>query len=252
MMPLYCYAHLLSIYARTSSASAKRSDPAIGVVLVSLVVGFVIPSIVMCWPSLSGQSRQIAVAFWQNFPLWIYVAQLAAQRTLSKASATKRDSNLAQMLPREDISVSSVVRTYRTARLVITVVHLAGFLPVFAASILPHFLSAHTPSALYWRYFLIPPKWTSTNQIDSMGEGAWNFLRYDYHLGTMAALLWVAIMLYDVYRTVPEKRPATRDALQVQIWVLAGGPGGALLTMMLAREYHLSKRAQNPDVKKTS
>ena len=251
-MPLYCYTHLTNTKHKTTSASVNNSNFAIRIVPFSMTVGFLIPSIVMCWPTLSGQSRQFAVSFWQNFPLWICLVQAAAQMTWERTIFLIDKSDSSKVGNREGTHSDAVKQTYSIALIVSTIIHLVASVPIFVTSLFPDMMSTQTLLALSWKSFLVPPKWTCTTQINSMGEGAWNFLRYDHYLGTMAALIWAAIAFFDVQRTKFETQTVVRNILNVVLWGLIGGPGAALLTLMSIRDFHLSERAWNSkDTKKT-
>lgn len=188
----------------------------------------------MCWPSLSGQSRQLAVAFWQNFPLWVCLVQVAAQKIQGNAVPSKGQNSA----HRPRATRRAVSQTYTIALYVCTLVHLAATLPIIAASLFPDTLfSTSTGAALHWKRFLSAPVWSTSVQINGFVDGARNFLRYDYYIGTLAALIWAAVVCYDVQRKVELEKPAVlRNILMVVMWGLLGGPGAAFLTMMSIRE----------------
>lgn len=137
--------------------------------------------------------------------------------TLGKAFFLKANTNRFSVGSREGTHGNAVTQTYTIALVVSTVIHLVVCFPIFATSLFPDMLPTQTV-ALHWRRLLVPPKWTSTDQISSMGEGAWNFLGYDYYLGTMAALIWSAIACYDLQRTKLEDQAVTRNILRVVVW----------------------------------
>ncbi|PGH00653.1 hypothetical protein AJ80_09143 [Polytolypa hystricis UAMH7299] len=237
-MPLYCYVRLLATQRDSNQASpaafAKVPDSAIRIIPFSLIVGYVVPSIIMCWPSLPGQSRQFAVAFWQNFPLWTCLVQASAQKICDNAVSSKSQDSAHRLAATR----SAVSQTYTISLIIYTAIHIAASLPIIAASLSPDMLfSASTGAALHWKRFLIPPMWTSTVQISGIADGAGNFLRYDYYIGTLAALIWAAVSFCDIQMTIThEKHSVMKDILKVVMWGVVGGPGAALLIMMSIRE----------------
>lgn len=237
-MPLYCYVRLIATQGDSNQVTpatfATVSDSAIRIIPFSLIVGYVVPSVVMCWPSLSGQSRQIAVAIWQNFPLWVCLVQVAAQNICGNAVSSK----IKDAAYRPRVTRSAVSQTYTIALTVCTAIHLAASLPIIAASLFPDMeFSPLTSAALHWKHFLSAPKWTTTIRIDGIADGAGNFLRYDYYIGTLAALIWAAVACWNVQRKVKQKTGAVlKNILKVVMWGVVGGPGAAFLVMMSMRE----------------
>ncbi|KAL9123502.1 MAG: hypothetical protein Q9217_007065 [Psora testacea] len=270
-MPLYCYAHRSSGHAAhayhqhdraLSSAPspylAKQLSLAVRLIPLSMTVGYIFPSIAMCWPTLPGRDRQFAVAIWQNFPLWVALVQGALQQLISReeeggttAASAGTDEHPKRTFRTEgseetrELVVDAAAWTYRIALIVSTTTHLLVALPILAVTIFPDLslLSAGSDPAakapLQWKSFLLPPMWTSTKQISSMAEGAWNFLRYDHYIGTTAALIWAGLACYDGRGRSPKskrKRAGISFVLKILVWGVIGGPGALILVLMANRD----------------
>ncbi|KAK7920064.1 Citreoviridin biosynthesis protein [Apiospora marii] len=200
-MPVYCYVHLLSSSKGTPNTTTVRnvSATAARVIPMSVLVGYVLPSVAMSLSSLhSGQSRQVAVAVWQNFPLWVAIFQWALTPSPSPEPAPSKSTSA----PGKALPVNSFARIYRAVALVSGLLHVSGLVPVVLATLYPEQLVKLSPmsldeetlQALQAGNFFLPPKWDNPVPISSMAEGAGIFLRYDYYIGTAAALLWAGML----------------------------------------------------------
>ncbi|KAK1980434.1 hypothetical protein LZ30DRAFT_723360 [Colletotrichum cereale] len=193
IMPLYCYVHLLS---RSGHTKMVPTSAAIQAVLVSVLVGLVIPSVAMC---LSGrfhsvQSRQIAVAVWQNFPAWMAVVHVVTVRWIETGSGQRREEPEMKE-KRLSSSRSARRRMYKIVATASALIHILGLVPVVLAAIGWPVDSANSQhSQLRPSAFFLPPRWDSETQINGMADGAFNFLRYDFYAGNVAALAWVTFL----------------------------------------------------------
>ncbi|EXF79103.1 hypothetical protein CFIO01_06425 [Colletotrichum fioriniae PJ7] len=194
IMPMYCYVSLLSrpprSQARLPTMAAIKAVPA------SVLIGLVIPSAIMCLPSnhLSGQSRQVAVAIWQNFPAWMAIVQVVTMSLVGAIPARKleerttEDGNLGR-------NTSALQRLYKATAVVSALIHVLGLIPILSAAMGKLEPAQDSPHAqLRPANFLLPQRWDSETQISGMTEGAFNFLRYDYYIGTAAAFAWVTFL----------------------------------------------------------
>ncbi|KAK8086051.1 hypothetical protein PG994_001025 [Apiospora phragmitis] len=252
-MPIYCYVHLLS----STITSWRPSPTAARLIPISMLVGYVLPSVAMSLSSLhSGQSRQVAVAVWQNFPAWIATVQWALMWWTSSMPSPP-DAAASSKKPTPSPSKgfeNAATRIYRAVALISGLMHVAGLMPVLLAILWPEHLVALSPVnldeptllSLQAGHFFLPPKWDSRVQISSMAEGAGNFLRYDYYIGTAAALLWAAIFRNSRRRQVVSKRQnasterswwsvgiaGAKQCLMIATSTVMGGPGFTIAILM--------------------
>ncbi|KAK8078265.1 hypothetical protein PG996_004435 [Apiospora saccharicola] len=209
-MPVYCYVHLLSSATRTTQNNTttrqySAAAAAARVIPISILVGYVLPSVAMSLSPLhSGYSRQVAVAVWQNFPIYVAVIQWALTSSSPRDTAPTKSSTSKSAT----ISLGSeLAHVYSATALVSGLMHVAGLVPIMLATICPEQLTAlmdeSTTQSLRAGNFVLPPKWDSPVRISSFAEGVGNFLRYDYHAGTAAALLWAAVLQAKRARGAP-------------------------------------------------
>ncbi|KAK8135024.1 hypothetical protein PG984_007036 [Apiospora sp. TS-2023a] len=208
-MPLYCYVHLLSSSSSTqtppTATIGQASESAVRMVPISVLVGYAFPSVAMSLSALhSGDSRQVAVAVWQQFPVWIAIVQWALTSFPPRDTAPRKSTSKSAKISFDN----SLAHVYNAMALVSGLMHVSGLVPIVLATVCPEQLNAlsldeSTIQSLRAGNFFLPPKWDSPVQIDSMAEGAGNFLRYDYYIGTAAALLWAAMLQAACVKDAP-------------------------------------------------
>ncbi|KAK8093494.1 FAD-dependent monooxygenase [Apiospora hydei] len=177
-MPIYCYVYLLS--SSSQSRSTTVSATAARMIPISTLVGYVFPTVVMSLSSLhSGQSRQVAVAFWQNFPVWVATIQWALMWG-SSSMPTADDAPSKAASHSTNMAFGNVLsRIYRAVALISGLMHVAGLVPIVLATFFPEHLIALSPmhldsstlQSLQGGNFFLPPKWDSRAQITGMAEG---------------------------------------------------------------------------------
>ncbi|KAK2036272.1 hypothetical protein LZ31DRAFT_243389 [Colletotrichum somersetense] len=240
IMPLYCYVHLLS-RSITGEAKMVPTSAAIQATPASVLVGLVIPSVAMCLSNRfhSGQSRQIAVAIWQNFPVWMIVVHVVTVKWIEAAPAQgqgepemKEKSLRSTRLARR--------RVYQATATASALIHVLGFAPIVLAAIgLLEDSAGSKSTQLQPSAFLLPPRWDSKVQIEDMADGAFNFLRYDLYVGNAAALAWVTILQFPTWLN---KNAGTTGGLV--LWHLACtfllGPGFTIANLMDRRDGHVT------------
>ncbi|KAK8040057.1 hypothetical protein PG993_008468 [Apiospora rasikravindrae] len=203
-MPIYCYVYLLSSSSQSQATTTWRvSATAARIIPISMILGYVLPTVIMSLSHLhSGQSRQVAVAVWQNFPAWVATLQWALMWCTSSMPTPDAPSSKPNSSSPNRAFSNTVSHIYRAVALISGLVHVAGLVPVVLATVCPEQLISLSPvqldestrQSLQAGNFFLPPKWDGPVRISSMAEGAGNFLRYDYYIGTAAALLWAAMV----------------------------------------------------------
>lgn len=295
-MPVYCYVHLLRSTKTQLVSLSDLGATAIRVVPISMLLGYVLPSVAMCLPwTHSGQSRQLAVAFWQNFPAWIAAVQMAVTWFASRRGATlepgrvdeqqhqqvqshRRTSTTASQQPdapplvtRAQELSTSVRQLYKATAVTSALIHVSGLVPIVLATVWPEGLLSLSPlrphvaglQSLQPGTFFLPPRWDSHVQVSGMVEGAWNFLRYDYYIGTAAALLWAAFLRQLALPCQGDAQKqnvvaggrrrwlggvGVEQVLMIVTSTAVLGPGFTIVTLMSRREEHLLEGSQKPAI----
>ncbi|OHF04212.1 hypothetical protein CORC01_00551 [Colletotrichum orchidophilum] len=213
VMPLYCYVSLL--FRAPGSQAKIPTMAAIQAVPASLLIGLVIPSAIMCLPGTyhTGQSRQVSVAVWQNFPAWMALVQVIAMTLIDHRWAQRREE--CKVKDEEPSSHTSALRRlYQATATVSASMHVLGLVPIILAAsgkLEPTETSPHPQ----WQpvIFFLPQRWDSKMQINGMAEGAFNFLRFCW----LSAWKKMSILRRKVTRFAP---PAvlTDKVIPVDYW----------------------------------
>lgn len=190
----------------------------------------------------SGQSRQVAVAVWQNFPIWVAIVQWALTSSPSPEPAQPQPMSSSS----EKRPDNAIARVYRAAALVSGGLHLAGLVPSVLATLCPEQLVELLPVtldeagllSLQAGNFFLPPKWDSPVQVNNMAEGAGNFLRYDYYIGTAATLFWAVNLQIARGKDAPTGKngwlasTGVMQVLMIMTTTVVLGPGFTIAILM--------------------
>ena len=242
-MPLYAITHLMNsataITVSPALANAVRTqDPIMVKSLVpSIIIGYILPSILMTIPLSSPVIHQWFAGVWQGFPVWITLLSYAIglqRRGLSRALGKDGEScdNEVSTVGDRIREAKILHETYIFAFAVSASTHLATFGIIVSSNFFP---SLFSPS-LNFRDVFVPPVFYSRAPMKNMAIGIQNFFQYDQYVGSAAAIIW-AIKLHCNSRTSPL-------TLKHWIWLvgevlvvgLIAGPSGALVSLMWNRD----------------
>ncbi|KAH9477175.1 Epoxide hydrolase ascI [Psilocybe cubensis] len=230
VQPVYNLVHVLG--ARYSEdptpMTITGTTDAIGSIPGAVVVGYILPSVIMCIPSpqyLSHDTHQALVFAWQLFPLWIWAAH----------------TFITQLTPRSTWSnpIKALRNTYTFALLVACLSHLSIVALVLALIYGPADVQKHLRDTL-------PPSFLPSNpalvftlfkpfgkaQVSELAVGVLSLLQYDTVFAGFSALLWATHLLCS--------RRKNNDVLNVVlgggILILLFGPCGAALATVWKRD----------------
>ncbi|UQC81363.1 AflN/verA/monooxygenase [Colletotrichum lupini] len=118
---------------------------------------------------LSGQSRQVAVAVWQNFPAWMALVQVIAVSLVGAIPARKSEERTTEHgeLSR---NMSALRRLYKATAVVSALIHVLGLIPIVSAAIGKLEPTQDSPHAqLRPADFFLPQKWDTETQSTADG-----------------------------------------------------------------------------------
>ena len=200
-MPLYAISHLL-ISPTTTPASPglarailMRDVLFVKTLIPSIMLGYVLPSILMAIPTFSPILHQWLGGFWQGFPIWINLLQYAWKfRNLRFGPTTREDDpplNYVQTTASDRFKeVKALHSAYVFAFGVSAATHIITFGIFGARQLFPLLL----PSELNFGDVLLPPMFYSRAHMKNMAIGIQNFFQYDQYVGSTAALVWVMVL----------------------------------------------------------
>ena len=243
VMPLYTISHLLT--SPTATTVSPVLAHAVGIqdflsiktLVRSIIVGYILPSILMAVPVFSPVVHQWLVGFWQGSPVWIGLLQYTWRlRDLGPGHAPHKDDSLVngeRTTANDRIEETKALHSaYFFAFSVAAATHLTTFGIIGARHLFPSLLS----STLNIRDVFVPPVFYSRARMKNMAIGIQNFFQYDQYVGSTAALAW-AVTLHCNSR---KERMTWRHWMWLVGEILGvgviGGPGGALVSLMWNRD----------------
>jgi hypothetical protein len=268
--PLYLFLHLLTSpvskpFPGTHANSVLLiSTWDLRILPVSIILGYIIPSILMALPSpdlVTPESHQRFIAFWQPFPIWTVLIHQFLKHTLTyfAKKLTSKDNKTRAQTPLGASYLSNAKPVYRFGLALCILTHV----PVLLITLLP---STIFPTSLPYLSKLgqenlasvfLPHIPLLTYRISSLSEGVHNFLIWDLYVGSAALLLW-AVLLYrnattekaivdpntslPIYRELLLGKRGQDGMLRrkliwkIGVWSVVGGPIGALAVLLWERD----------------
>ena len=243
VMPLYAISHLLISPTATSAspglarATLMRDVLFVKTLIPSIMLGYILPSILMAIPTFSPILHQWLGGLWQGFPVWITLFQYAWKfRSLRFGPTTREDDpplNGERTAASDRFDEKKTLQgAYIFALGVSPATHLTTFGIFGARQIVPSLFSP----ALNFRDVFLPPMFYSCVHMKNMAIGILNFFQYDQYVGSTDALLW-AITLHCNSRKEEMTWRQWMWLLGKILWAtMIAGPGGALASLMWSRD----------------
>lgn len=213
--------------ANAISGNAKR----IVLLPVSLTLGYIIPSFVICLPSpdvVSHHSRQGFLIAWQFFAIWTAVWQFIITRLVS-------DNKINRLLGTGESPQKKAATALRYTYNFVLV--LTGFthILILVVVLCYAFVQSFSPSSVDQLHpFLVfqPISPFSKEKLDAFGPGILSLLQHDTYFAGASSLVW-ALYLYSCVK------PDTTFAALIgkgTILTVLFGPCGAALAVMKERD----------------
>lgn len=214
VLPWYFILHLL-----TSPMAASSSTPApklkdydlkmadIASVIPAMLLGFIVPTVMMALPApsvLSYERKQMMIANWHAFPLYVGVAQLLisfALRSLfssNEIKAKRAQQTQSQEELKSNIWALRVLYAFLLlcgARDQLTTNHFVFLAQAFPALFAPESRGLWSFTNVFGQKSITP-----SVKMDSVGSGALLFLQYDENIGNVALILWAAVLFVRARR----------------------------------------------------
>jgi hypothetical protein len=280
-MPTYCIISLLSgprllvspspqPQIESSSIRALRSLP------LSMTLGYIIPTILMCSRRYSSTVHQYLLAFWQPFPIWVAFFQIifsmGTSRSLLSSHPTKVNTltSLTTSVPRPLLwmgpnssflqyeplvkpnstriaTLRALAYTTNFASYCAALLHWITIIILLILKFVPNLSDVlRVPEFSIIQTFM-PANPVSPVQITAMPQGVLAFLQYDFYIGIVTALIWTAFRHREL-----EILKAREGASAAQWWVNIGtmftnviclGPGATVVSFAYLREAELELKA---------
>lgn len=200
-MPLYLTIHLAT--SPTVSSHIAKSYavdvPNLLSVPISLVIGFVLPSVLLSLPApsvLTFDQKQAFIAFWQMFPIWFEILQQLFSFVMAKLlRGTLKSPTSPQKSSRR--TMGALRSVYIFALAIAGVTHVTAVMlcmtsMLFPALFAPEFRGELNPSNVF-----LTQSFFASKPMSSIGAGALQLLQYDDMVGSIALQLWALALYLD-------------------------------------------------------
>ncbi|KAL8860627.1 MAG: hypothetical protein Q9178_002980 [Gyalolechia marmorata] len=198
----------------------------------SITIGFVTPTILMALPApsvISYEKKQLFIAIWQAFPLWVGICQIGIPvlRSLFIDDVTPKRTNTQ--------IIDSMRRIYATMLVVAVVTRISSWTISISAILFPGIFAPEVGSLLKPSKVFGPAAATPSVKMPSLAAGSFQLLQYDEMIGGTAMVLWSA-SLYS--NAIGSKGLADWASLAMKgIVILAlAGPQGLAVAAVWARD----------------
>ncbi|KAI8960994.1 hypothetical protein F5Y11DRAFT_328080 [Daldinia sp. FL1419] len=187
--------------------------------LPAIVIGYLAPTIAMCYPWNDVKTAQYLTAFWQPAPVFVSVLISIFSFLVPSSSPTAVAKNG---------DVKHLKRAYLLVGLVTTVVHIGTLYTC---------LTSDDPR-LSLSYIFLPNRSTWK---DSMGLGLHYIFQVDFFGAFGSTLFWCWVAVYDVLRILgkPTAVDLIKTTLGIAFVTIAAGPGTAIISVWNWREDRL-------------
>lgn len=201
----------------------------------AFLVGFLVPSLVMISPlsdTMTPDLKQIIIAIWQPWPVYISILTTAAHILFSHF--VSNDNNV----DGGRATLSSLRKVYAVAFANTVINHQIPLVLSLFTIIEPRFFHEKFARALHPSVmYQAPLPWTKpTLQVSDIGTGVHIFLRWDYIIGSAGVLLWALTLHRNAHRAILGKAGCLGLLVKVALLSVFAGPVGAAVELMWERD----------------
>jgi len=250
-VPLYLFLHLLT--SPTAKLSKNNSNVLLipgldlAIVPISLFLGYIIPSILMCLP-VSMAAHQQFIAFWQLFPIWTVIIHSGLRFFASRLF--KRETS-APTKSLEESYLDSAAPIYRFVFALCMITHIPVIAIIFLS---PTTLRGFSPTLtrLLQSSFsdvFIPYGLDGNHKVSGLAAGALTFLQWDIYVGSIAFLIWMSALYREAAKQSTIGGSCNRIiwwklAWKIPAYMLISGPVGANAVLLWERDAILRQKVK--------
>ncbi len=240
VMPIWFILHL-----STSPTVTTNSTPdflvdfssVVGIPL-SMAVGYVLPTVLMSLPAPSVQSfeqKQMFMALWQEFPLWVGISQQLLQPILARIfglSGHKAESR--------EISKEKSIKALRI--LYVALLAAAGanqvstMTLVGTSTMFPGLFAAEYQNPFDVRKVFLPQATSAFTKVESIGSGVLMLLQYDNFIGSSSMALWASTLFLQARKSGKGSSNFVTICILGLATVAVTGPLGYAVACVWARD----------------
>ncbi len=237
IVPLY-----LIIYLSTSPliSSQKVSnylvDAAdIAAIPISMALGYVVPSILMSLPApsvIKFEQKQIFIAIWQMFPLWVAVLQTILPYLVVRTTK-------GQLMTPSEVrghELRSLRRLYTILLIVAGIGQVSTFTLLATPTWFPGLFTSEYTGVFKPSNVFVPTAVSPSTKMPSTGAGAHLLLQYDEFIGSTSMALFTTVLYINIYRISKVYSNFTYQVMHGIAALVLTGPLGYAVACMWARD----------------
>lgn len=201
----------------------------------SIILGYVVPSILLGLPVpsiLSYDGKQVAMALWQVFPLWV-----ALLHPLSTYIVTLQTRTMRRPVMEDNRNTMSILRLVYTFFLTLAgISHISTGVLMLTSMMFPGLFAPEAVGIFNLPKVAIPVTMTASFEVSSIGEGSLLLFQYDNMIGSAAMVLWATVMYIRACERVGTSLSSARLLMQVVALTAVAGPVGCAIVMIWSRD----------------
>lgn len=235
--PLYAGLHLIfsSTASRPNAESIRAPRAVLNVIPYVFIIGYLVPSLLLIAPlseTITADVKQIIIAAWQPWPLYISILTTVAHILFSPFVSNDKTIDGGRA------TLGSLRKVYAVAFANTAINHLIPWTISLFTILEPRFFNKEFADALHpLNVFQLPLPWAQpTLQITELGAGVHVFLRWDYVIGSTGVLLWALSLHRNAHRAILGKAGGLRLLIKVALLSVVASPVGAAVELMWERD----------------
>lgn len=204
----------------------------------SVAFGFVLPAVLLALPApsvVTHERKQLFMAIWQVFPLWVEASQLL----ISFLGSSFMDQNAIQKAKKQ--TLHSMRTVYAVMLAVALVTRISTWTILLLSTLFPSVLAPEAVHLLSPSSVLRPASVTPSVKMPSIAAGSMQFLQYDEMVGGFAMVIWSSALYINAMEERSLLSWAATFVKGVVIGALAG-PQGLAVAAVWARDEKIFAR----------
>ncbi|KAL8715780.1 MAG: hypothetical protein Q9220_000447 [cf. Caloplaca sp. 1 TL-2023] len=234
LIPLYFALHLST---SPTVSSRKQCDLLpdsfrLSYLPFSITIGLILPSVLVALPAptvLTYESKQVCMAIWQMFPLWVGLLQGMMPLISSYISGAPGPENGSER------TIDHMRTIYAMLMTVAMVSRISTCTIAFSAILFPSLFAPRVAHLLTPMAVFVPRAATPSVKVPSIAAGAFQFLQYDEMVGESATVVWSAALC--VSGTGRKSFSGWMKSIAIGILIASlAGPQGFAIAAVWARD----------------
>lgn len=237
IVPLYLIIYLsTSPLVSSKQASHYQVDAADSATIpISMALGYILPTVLMSLPApsvINFDQKQIFMAIWQMFPLWVAVLQTILPHLI--VTSTKSQVTTASQIHKNELR--SLRRLYVILLVVAGIGQVSTFTLLATFKWFPGLFASEFTGVINSTNVFVPRAMSPSTKMPSIGAGAHILLQYDELIGSISMALFTTVLYIHIYRITKVYNTWTTQVLGGIAALVLTGPLGYAVACTWARD----------------